>query len=183
MELAKDIVNTFPVLKGLDGEGFINFIDIDTTTIALYIDYVELDIYRLVSHTGVHKLGFVYFTIIDLPVSLKSSSESIFLANVHYSLDVEKYECKAIFEPLIQDIKHFLDQEDDQDDNSLLHHKAGHYAYVKDVIDENITTIMSGVKSDCPISELCYWYVSNSLVVDVMLDLLEDWCATESYLI
>ncbi|GFQ80170.1 uncharacterized protein LOC106175700 [Trichonephila clavata] len=70
-----------------------------------------------------------------------------------------------------------------KEDNSLLRHKAGHDAHVRDVIDENITTAMCGVKSDCPFNELGYWHVTSNLVVDVMHDLLEGWCATETYLI
>ncbi|GFT73800.1 uncharacterized protein TNCV_1327952 [Trichonephila clavipes] len=60
-----------------------------------------------------------------------------------------------------------------KEDNSLLRHKVGHDAHVRDVIDENITTAMCGVKSDCPFNELGYWHVTNNLVVDVMHDLLE----------
>ncbi|GFX29500.1 uncharacterized protein LOC106175700 [Trichonephila clavipes] len=60
-----------------------------------------------------------------------------------------------------------------KEDNSLLCHKVGHDAHVRDVIDENITTAMCGVKSDCPFNELGYWHVTNNLVVDVMHDLLE----------
>ncbi|GFX76771.1 uncharacterized protein LOC106175700 [Trichonephila clavipes] len=70
-----------------------------------------------------------------------------------------------------------------KEDNSLLRHKVGHDAHVRDVIDENITIAMCGVKSDCPFNELGYWHVTNNLVVDVMHDLLEGWCATETYLI
>ncbi|GFV33101.1 uncharacterized protein LOC106175700 [Trichonephila clavipes] len=210
------------------------FTAIDTITIELYIDDVEL-VNPLGSHTGIHKLGFVYiyFTIKDLPVSLQSSLGSIFLTNVHYSLDVEKYGYKAIFEPLIQDLKQLLDhgiefrgntykialwqilgdnlglnklfgfvecfsanfccrfclvhknemQKMFKEDNSLLCHKVGHDAHVRDVINENITTAMCGVKSDCPFNELGYWHVTNNLVVDVMHDLLEGWSATETYLI
>ncbi|GFV98825.1 uncharacterized protein LOC106175700 [Trichonephila clavipes] len=208
------------------------FTAIDTITIELYIDDVEL-VNPLGSHTGIHKLGFVYFTIKDLPVSLQSSLGSIFLTNVNYSLDVEKYGYKAIFEPLIQDLKQLLDhsiefrgntykiafwqilgdnlglnklfgfvecfsanfccrfclvhknemQKMFKEDNSLLCHKVGHDAHVRDVIDENITTLMCGVKSDCPFNELGYWHVTNNLVVNVMHDLLEGWCATETYLI
>ncbi|GFQ94321.1 uncharacterized protein LOC106175700 [Trichonephila clavata] len=208
------------------------FTAIDTITIELYVDDVEL-INPLGSHTGIHKLGFVYFAIKDLPVSLQSSLGSIFLTNVHYSLDVEKYGYKAIFEPLIQDLKQLLDkgiqfqgntykialwqilgdnlglnklfgfvecfsanfccrfclvhknelQKMFKEDNSLLRHKAGHDAHVRDVMEENITTAMCGVKSDCPFNELGYWHVTSNLVVDVMHDLLEGWCATETYLI
>ncbi|GFU02933.1 hypothetical protein NPIL_87451, partial [Nephila pilipes] len=85
------------------------FTAIDTITIELFIDDVEV-VNPLGSHTGIHKLGFVYFTIKDIPVSLQSNLGSIFLVNVHYSLDVEKYGYKAIFEPLIQDLKQLLDQ-------------------------------------------------------------------------
>ncbi|GFT68408.1 hypothetical protein NPIL_113861 [Nephila pilipes] len=81
----------------------------DTITIELYIDNVELA-HPLGSHTGIHKLGFVYITVKDLPMSLQSSLGSVFLAKVHYSLDDEKYGYKAIFEPLIQDLKRLLDQ-------------------------------------------------------------------------
>ncbi|GFR14517.1 c2H2-type domain-containing protein [Trichonephila clavata] len=197
------------------------FTAIDTITIELYIDGVEL-VNPLGSHTGIHKLGFVYFTIKDLPVFLQSSLGSIFLTNVHYSPDVEKYGYKEIFEPLIQDLKQLLEkgiqfqgntykialwqilgdnlrlnklfgfvecfsanfccrfclvhknelQKMFKEDNSLLRHKAGHNAHVRDVIDENITTAMCGVKSDCPFNELGYWHVTSNLV-DVMHDLLE----------
>ncbi|GFT73293.1 uncharacterized protein LOC106175700 [Trichonephila clavipes] len=173
------------------------FTAIDKITIELYIDDVEL-VNPLGSHT-----------------------------------DVEKYGCKAIFEPLIQDLKQLLDHGIEfrgntykialwqilgdnlglnklfgfvecfsanfccrfclvhknemhkmfKEDNSLLRHKVGHDAHVRDVIDENITTAMCGVKSDCPFNELGYWHVTNNLVVDVMHDLLEGWCATETYLI
>ncbi|GFU37449.1 hypothetical protein NPIL_576031 [Nephila pilipes] len=70
-----------------------------------------------------------------------------------------------------------------KDDNSLLHHKAGHDAFVRDVTDENISTSLCGVKSNCPFNELSYWHLTNNLVVDIMHDLLEDRCATEIYLI
>ncbi|GFS54890.1 hypothetical protein NPIL_495391 [Nephila pilipes] len=38
---------------------------------------------------------------------------------------------------------------------------------------------MCDVKNDCPFGELGYRYVTNNLGVDIMHDLLEDWCATE----
>ncbi|GFQ93078.1 hypothetical protein TNCT_640371 [Trichonephila clavata] len=60
-----------------------------------------------------------------------------------------------------------------KEDNSLLRHKAGHDAHVRDVMEENITTAMCGVKSDCPFNELGYWHVTSNLVVDAMHDLLE----------
>ncbi|GFU42108.1 uncharacterized protein NPIL_351851 [Nephila pilipes] len=62
------------------------FTAIDTITIELYIDDVEV-VNPLGPHTGIHKLGFVYFTIKDIPVSLQSNLGSIFLVNVHYSLN------------------------------------------------------------------------------------------------
>ncbi|GFT44982.1 hypothetical protein NPIL_650081 [Nephila pilipes] len=68
-------------------------------------------------------------------------------------------------------------------DNSLLHHKAGYDTYVRDVIDENLSTAMCGVKSDCPFNESGYWPGTNNLVVDVMHYLLEDWSVNETYLI
>ncbi|GFT39637.1 hypothetical protein NPIL_55801 [Nephila pilipes] len=40
-----------------------------------------------------------------------------------------------------------------KEDNNLLHHKAGHDAYVRDVFDENTSTVMCRVKSDCPYNE------------------------------
>ncbi|GFT96517.1 hypothetical protein NPIL_361511 [Nephila pilipes] len=85
------------------------FTAIDTIINELYVDEAEL-VYPLGSYTGIHKLEFVYFTITDLSVSLQTSLDSLFLANVHSSLDVEKYKYKVIFEPLIQDLKQLLDQ-------------------------------------------------------------------------
>ncbi|GFY22555.1 uncharacterized protein TNCV_2178161 [Trichonephila clavipes] len=60
-----------------------------------------------------------------------------------------------------------------KEDNSFLCHKVGHDAHTRDVINENITTAMCGVKSDCPFNKLGYWHVTNNLVVDVMHDLME----------
>ncbi|GFS93209.1 hypothetical protein NPIL_52521 [Nephila pilipes] len=85
------------------------FTAMDAITIELSIDDVEL-VNPLGSHTGIHKLGFVYFTIKDVPMSLQSSLGSIFSVNVHYSLDIEKNGYKVIFEPLIQDLKQLLDR-------------------------------------------------------------------------
>ncbi|GFS85153.1 hypothetical protein NPIL_379221 [Nephila pilipes] len=64
-------------------------------------------------------------------------------------------------------------------DNSLLHHKARHDVW--DVIDENISTAMNDVKSDCPFNELGYWHVTNNLIVDVRHDLVEDENFEECY--
>ncbi|KAG8177494.1 hypothetical protein JTE90_008678 [Oedothorax gibbosus] len=85
------------------------FTSLDTIVIELYIDEMEL-VNPLGSHTGVHKLGFVYFTIKDLPVSLQSSLDSIFIVNIHYALDVAKYGYEKILAPVITDLKFLFDE-------------------------------------------------------------------------
>ena len=82
---------------------------VDTIVIELYIDDVELT-NPLGSHTGVHKLGFVYFKIKDMPVLLQSSLDSIFITNIHYFLDVEKYGYQVILDSLVCDLKKLLDE-------------------------------------------------------------------------
>lgn len=82
---------------------------VDTIVIELYIDDVELT-NPLGSHNGVHKLGFVYFKIKDLPVHLQSSLDSIFITNIHYSLDVEKYGYRTILDRLVHDLKKLSDE-------------------------------------------------------------------------
>ncbi|GFT70358.1 hypothetical protein NPIL_247071 [Nephila pilipes] len=70
-----------------------------------------------------------------------------------------------------------------KEDNSLLHHKAGHDVYVRNVIDENITAAICGFKSDNPFNELGYRHVTDNFVVNIMHDLLDGWYASETYLI
>ncbi|GFT35720.1 hypothetical protein NPIL_59371 [Nephila pilipes] len=85
----------------------------DTITIELYIDDVELA-YPLGSHTGIRKFGFVYCTIKNLSKSLQSSLGSVFLANVYYSLGVEKYGCNCCGEKETQNETDFEPSEESE---------------------------------------------------------------------
>lgn len=204
----------------------------DTIVIELYIDDVELT-NPLGSHTGVHKLGFVYFKIKDLPVHLQSSLDSIFITNIHYYLDVEKYGYQTILNELIQDLKKLSDEGIEfqgntykvavwqvvgdnlglnkllgfvesfsanfccrlclakkdilhkmvKEDISLLRNKVEHDMHVNKVCSGDITTSECGVRSPCCLNDLSYWHVTSNLVVDVMHDLFEGWCASETFLI
>lgn len=69
-----------------------------------YIDDVEIT-NPLGSKAGIHKLGFVYFTIKDLPLTYMSCLDNIFLCNIHYAIDVQKYGYNKILQPLIKQLK------------------------------------------------------------------------------
>lgn len=78
----------------------------DDNVIALkfYIDDVEVA-NPLNSKTGIHKLGLIYFTVKDLPITHMSYLENIFLCNIHYAVDVKKYDYNQILHPLIRELE------------------------------------------------------------------------------
>lgn len=78
----------------------------DNNAIALefYIDDVDFN-NPLSSHAGVHKLGLVYFTIKDFPPKFNSQLSNIFLSNIHYAIDVDKYGYEKILNSLISDLR------------------------------------------------------------------------------
>lgn len=63
---------------------------------------------------------------------------------------------------------------------SLLRRKDVHEGHVATALDGNIEY---GVKGDRHLNDLGYWHVTNNLTFDVVHDLFEGWCATETLLI
>lgn len=70
-----------------------------------------------------------------------------------------------------------------KEDISLLRNKTEHDMHVNKVFSGDITVSECGVKTPCCLNDLSYWHVTNNLVVDVMHDLFEGWCASETFLI
>ena len=57
------------------------------------------------SKTGIHKLGFLYFSIKSLPPQLLSSLKSQFLLAVYKADDAKTYCFNAILRPIVEEIK------------------------------------------------------------------------------
>jgi len=76
----------------------------NTIALEFYIDDCEFN-NPLSSHAGVHKLGLVYFTIKDFPPKFNSQISNIFLSNIHYAIDVDKYGYVKILNLLITDLR------------------------------------------------------------------------------
>ncbi|KAK0136550.1 hypothetical protein N1851_027341 [Merluccius polli] len=72
--------------------------------ILLYNDDCET-VNPLGSKTGIHKLGFLYFSIKSLPPQLLSSLKSQFLLAVYKADDVKTYGLDAILRPIVEEIK------------------------------------------------------------------------------
>ena len=72
--------------------------------ILLYNDDCET-VNPLGSKTGIHKLGFLYFTIKSLPPQLLSSLKSQFLLAVYKADDVKTYGLDAILRPIVEELK------------------------------------------------------------------------------
>ncbi|KAK0140170.1 hypothetical protein N1851_022924 [Merluccius polli] len=72
--------------------------------ILLYNDDCET-VNPLGSKTGIHKLGFLYFSIKSLPPQLLSSLKSQFLLAVYKADDIKTYGLDAILRPIVEEIK------------------------------------------------------------------------------
>lgn len=72
--------------------------------IQLYYDDFETA-NPLGSKKGVHKLGCVYFILINFPPKLNSVLMNIHLVSVFHSEDLKKYGFDAILKPLLDDLK------------------------------------------------------------------------------
>lgn len=71
----------------------------------LYFDDLETT-NPLGSKTKIHKMGAVYFSIMNLPPEYNSSLENIHLCILFNSIDKDVYGFDKIFEPLINDLRH-----------------------------------------------------------------------------
>lgn len=70
----------------------------------LYYDDVEVT-NPIGSKAGVHKLGLFYYTIQNLPFTINSSMNSVFLLAVCYTTDIKKYGFQPILDPFIKEVK------------------------------------------------------------------------------
>jgi len=61
------------------------------------------------SHSGIHKLGAVYFTVPCIPIHLQSSLSNIFLALLFNSSDRQQFGNHIIFRPLINELNYLKD--------------------------------------------------------------------------
>ncbi|XP_031358295.1 uncharacterized protein LOC116182914 isoform X1 [Photinus pyralis] len=58
------------------------------------------------SHSGIHKLGAVYFSLPFLPIRYRAKLENIFLCLLFHSSDLKDFGSKIIFSKLIEDCNH-----------------------------------------------------------------------------
>ena len=58
------------------------------------------------SHTSVHKLGFFYYIIKNLPPKYNSVLKNCHLLQVYHSEDRKKYSFNKLLEYLVEDLKH-----------------------------------------------------------------------------
>lgn len=56
------------------------------------------------SHSGIHKIGAIYFSIACLPPKFQSRLENIFLANLFHSSDLKEFGEQVIFSKLIDEL-------------------------------------------------------------------------------
>lgn len=56
------------------------------------------------SHSGMHKLGALYYTIAALPPEYSSRLENIFLASLFHTADKTKYGNRLVFQPIINEL-------------------------------------------------------------------------------
>ena len=57
------------------------------------------------SKAGVHKLGLFYYTIQNLPFTVSSSMNGVFLLAVCYTSDIKKYGFQPILDPFVKKVK------------------------------------------------------------------------------
>ncbi|KAL2101379.1 hypothetical protein ACEWY4_003140 [Coilia grayii] len=74
-------------------------------TLGLYNDDMETT-NPLGSHTGVHKLGFFYYIVKELPAAYNSLLKNCHLLQIYYSADRKKYGFSPILESLVDELKH-----------------------------------------------------------------------------
>lgn len=70
-----------------------------------------------------------------------------------------------------------------KEDVGLLRNKAEHDMHVNKVCSGDITVSECGVKTRCCLNDSSYWHMTSNLVVDVMHDLFEGWCASVTFLL
>lgn len=74
-------------------------------TLGLYNDDMETT-NPLGSHTGVHKLGFFYYIVKELPAAYNSLLKNCHLLQIYYSADRKKYGFSPILERMVDELKH-----------------------------------------------------------------------------
>ena len=75
----------------------------------LYVDDCEIA-NPLGSKAGMHKVGVIYCTILNLPPKFRSSSSNCYLIPMYNSGDVKTYGFGSILQPVVDDIK-YLERE------------------------------------------------------------------------
>ena len=109
----KEIINYVPSTNGIlkdfhDGEHYNNnpFLSSQNTiTLGLYNDDMET-VNPLGSHTSVHKLGFLYLIVKNLPPKFNSCLKNCHLLQVYYSEDRKKYGFDTLLQHMVNELKH-----------------------------------------------------------------------------
>ena len=70
----------------------------------LFYDDVEVT-NPIGSNAGIQKLGLFYYTIQNLPFSINTSMNSVFLLAVCYTTDIKKYGFQPILDPFVKEVK------------------------------------------------------------------------------
>ena len=101
-------VNSDTVLRDFhDGEYYKNhgiLSDDNCISLGLYNDDMETA-NPLGSHATIHKLGFLYYIVKNLPPKYNSTLVNCHLLQVYYSADVKKYGFCHILEPFVQEMR------------------------------------------------------------------------------
>jgi hypothetical protein len=72
----------------------------------LQLSYDDVEVMNPIgSKADVHKLGLFYYTIQNLPFTINSSMNSVFLLAVCYTSDIKKYGFQPILDPFIKEVK------------------------------------------------------------------------------
>ena len=90
-----------------DGEfsrGHVFFSNSRNIALLLYTDDCEI-VNPLGSKTGMHKIGVIYCTILNLPRKFRSSLCNCFLVALYNASDVKTYGFDSILQPLVEDIQ------------------------------------------------------------------------------
>lgn len=83
-------------------KGFVN-----ETKVLIQLYYDDFEVARVLgSKTIVHKVGAIYFTIVNSPTNLKSNLQNIFLVSLFYVNDLHgDFNLNSILQPIVADIK------------------------------------------------------------------------------
>ncbi|CAB3980521.1 Hypothetical predicted protein [Paramuricea clavata] len=189
-----------------DGEfclGHVFFSNGRNVALLLYVDDCEIA-NPLGSKAGIHKIGVIYCTILNLPPKFRSSLCNCYLVALYNTGDVKTYGFEPILAALVTDIKelesrglhiitdvfegdvhvgiaqiHLVEMHRALTANSDMLWDHDNYTEDLDLNDPSST----GIKAPCLLNDLEHFHVTTNYAPDVMHDLLEGVAGLEVHLV